>query len=127
VVNTTITEVGSATNALILGASCSSDGVGNTSPRGQVDFALTSTTNVSETRSETSRDERRFYTVFEWPVGLSVVYRGGREMGVWRSSAVLEHWAARGELGTWDSKPATMEAYKFTGELREGFGEAQQQ
>jgi len=71
VVNTTITEVGSATNALILGASCSSDGTGNTTPRGQVDFALTSTTNVSETRSETSRDERRFYTVFEWPVGVA--------------------------------------------------------
>jgi len=65
----TITTVADTSYASILGASCSSDGNGNGTPRGHVDLCLASATTVTEIRSETSRNERRFYTVFKWPVG----------------------------------------------------------
>jgi len=120
-------EIEQEDNTSILGMCVSSDGTGAGTPRGSVDFELTSRTQVTATRSESSRTERRAYIVWEWPVGGTRLYRGSRELGVWSANAVLETWASRGEMGTWDPGTATLEAYKFTAELEEGFGEADMQ
>lgn len=70
-ISRTVTTVANLNTACVIGGSSSSDGTGNGTPRGNVDLCLTSATNVSEKRSETSRWERRAYTVFEWPEGAS--------------------------------------------------------
>lgn len=89
VTTTTITEVVSESNTSILGSTVSSDGTGAGSPRGRVDFCLASSTTVDETRSETSRSERRAYTVFQWPVGAMVFANRRAEISSAGSAAAL--------------------------------------
>lgn len=64
-----ITPVANLEDACVIGASSSSDGTGAGTPRGNVDLLLSAVGTVTETRSETSRSERRGYQVIEWPTG----------------------------------------------------------
>lgn len=68
----TVSEVSSMDNTSVLGLSASADGSGNGMPRGFIDVRLTAADEVTFTTSDVGQEERRTFSVVEWPKDIPI-------------------------------------------------------